>query len=180
MDNNRIYQIMGVLRDKITPQQNFIVSETLKKTDDKAFTELMSLSYKNTLINILLGIFLGGYGANRFYVGDKKIGIVKLILGVIFTVFNVIIFIMALQNYQLVLVLDLIYTLLLTAYGIFNIFDIFMCLKVGKNINYEMIMKTLEKYPQTTETFTESELDNGMKADIITDIYPDVFANKEN
>lgn len=180
MDNNKIYQVMSVLRDKITPQQNFIVSETLRKTDDKAFTELMMLPYKNSIANILLGVFLGRYGANRFYVGDKKIGIVKLILGVIFTVFNVIILIMALQNYQLILVLDLLYTLLLTAYGIFNIFDIFMCLKAGKNINYEMIMKTLEKYPQTSQTFTESEFDDAMKADIITDIFPDVFSNKEN
>ncbi|MGW0436743.1 TM2 domain-containing protein [Micromonospora sp. NPDC003197] len=41
------------------------------------------VSDKSKLVAGLLGIFLGGFGVGRFYIGDTKIGVLQLVVSVL-------------------------------------------------------------------------------------------------
>jgi TM2 domain-containing membrane protein YozV len=41
------------------------------------------VSDKSKLVAGLLGIFLGGFGAGRFYIGDTKTGILQLVVSIV-------------------------------------------------------------------------------------------------
>ncbi len=45
-------------------------------------TEIASAPKSKTVAG-LLGIFLGGFGAHRFYVGDSKGGIIRLVVTIV-------------------------------------------------------------------------------------------------
>lgn len=38
---------------------------------------------KTKLVAGLLGIFLGGFGAHKFYLGDNKAGVIRLVVSVV-------------------------------------------------------------------------------------------------
>lgn len=182
MDSNKVFQIMGILRDKITPEQSYYVSETLKKTDDKAFSEIFILPFKNIIATILLGLFLGYYGVNRFYVGDKIMGAVKLSIGVFLTAANIIISVLVNNNIlvsayaiQAVKIIDLVLTIVLVAYFIYNIVDIFMSVKYAKSANFKMIMEALAKHPQTANVNDGVEIFSELKSNDAENIFPDVL-----
>lgn len=63
------------------PQDN-----TIKKPTEPAQKKTGSTEPRNGLVVLLLAFFLGYLGIHRFYVGDKKYGIIMLVLG-IFTLF---------------------------------------------------------------------------------------------
>ena len=47
-------------------------------TDDK-FVQVSSVSYKNPTTVLILSIFLGSLGVDRFMIGDTGLGIAKLL-----------------------------------------------------------------------------------------------------
>ena len=177
MDNNRIFQVTTILRDKVTAQQNFRISEALQRTDDNAFNELMILPYKSIMVTILFGIFLGAYGANRFYVGDKLWGFVKLFFGVLLTVFSSIIYFSYLSAPSYALeVADLVLSIVTMIYAIYNLVDIFLCLNEAKKKNFEMVMNVISRYPQSEKKNIGGDIFEELKTnDVVMDIFPDVF-----
>ena len=54
----------------------------LEAAKEDCMDELMSIKLKSKVVAILLSVFLGGWGAGRFYVGDTKIGILRLLASV--------------------------------------------------------------------------------------------------
>ena len=49
---------------------------------------IMNKKYKNKTIALLLSIFFGIYGVDRFYLGDYFFGIFKILLAVLFAIFS--------------------------------------------------------------------------------------------
>ena len=55
------------------------IRERLQEVDDSKWPMLLSIQFKNPVIVLVLSIFLGSYGVDRFYLGDTGMGIGKLL-----------------------------------------------------------------------------------------------------
>ena len=72
--------ILMMLKDKIPSQALIIVQEKLQGADEEKVKNLSLVPLKNPIIGLILGLFLGGFGADRFYKGDMGLGIAKIAL----------------------------------------------------------------------------------------------------
>lgn len=55
------------------------VRERLLLMDDSRWSVLSLIQFKNPTTALVLSIFLGGYGIDRFYIGDTGLGVGKLL-----------------------------------------------------------------------------------------------------
>ena len=65
--------------DKFPEDQITAIREQLLYIDENKWSEAYSISYKDPLIALLLSLFVGQLGIDRFYVGDTGLGICKLL-----------------------------------------------------------------------------------------------------
>lgn len=78
-------------KSKIPEKNELLFKNHLEKATDGCWAELMGLTIKSKVATLLLSIFLGALGVDRFYLGDIQLGILKLGLSIaaaIFMIFN--------------------------------------------------------------------------------------------
>lgn len=79
MDEQIIEQYL-LLNQKYFPQQKILfLKEKLLNLNEKQFSLLSSLSLKDPIILLVVSIFLGNLGVDRFMLNDITNGILKLI-----------------------------------------------------------------------------------------------------
>ena len=79
MEENKVLMVLTE-NEKYLPREKIIfVRERLEATDETRFSYVTTLRYKNPVVALILTIFLGCLGIDRFYVGDVGIGILKLL-----------------------------------------------------------------------------------------------------
>lgn len=77
-------------------QKNFetsqipIITEKLQQLDDDKLTFVSSARYKEPTTILILSLFLGGLGVDRFALGDTGIGVLKLLTGGCFGILTII------------------------------------------------------------------------------------------
>lgn len=81
MDSSKVATLVAQYKELIPQEQLLTFKAALEKADDGAYERLMTVPTKNPTTVILLSIFLGGIGVDRFYIGDSGLGIAKLLLG---------------------------------------------------------------------------------------------------
>ena len=65
---------------KLFPQTKIgVIKERLERLDDSKLTVLSSADYKDPTTLLLVSIFLGSLGIDRFMLGDTGMGILKLL-----------------------------------------------------------------------------------------------------
>lgn len=96
----------------------------------EGYARLMSIPLKKKVVAILLAIFLGALGVDRFYVNDVKLGIFKIVGTV---------------GSSLFLFVPILGTIASIANVIWKIADIFISYKQVYNINYERVMAVIGK-----------------------------------
>ena len=55
----------------------------IESASEDKYKKIKELKLKNTYVTVILSLFLGIFGADRFYAGDIRLGIGKLVLGVV-------------------------------------------------------------------------------------------------
>lgn len=67
---------------KYFPEEKIVyLREKLAGVDDSKFAMLSTISLKDPMVTVLVSIFLGGLGIDRFMIGDTGMGILKLLTG---------------------------------------------------------------------------------------------------
>lgn len=78
MEQNKV-DLFLAQNAKYLPQHKMPqLKEILSKVEDNQFVYLQSLTMKDPNTVLLLSIFLGAYGVDRFMLGDVGLGILKL------------------------------------------------------------------------------------------------------
>ena len=76
--------------NKIPAETALPLQQQLDKLPNDKISSLGFLPLKDPVIGLVLGLFLGHFGADRFYKGDIGLGILKIILGILGIVFFVV------------------------------------------------------------------------------------------
>jgi hypothetical protein len=79
MEQNKIDMFVSASGDKFPGDKLGIINSQLEKIDDKKFLSVQSADYKSPTTLLLVSIFLGGIGVDRFMLGQTGMGIGKLL-----------------------------------------------------------------------------------------------------
>ncbi|EMX1713539.1 TM2 domain-containing protein [Campylobacter coli] len=74
-----INTVLMMISDKIPSNSLPLVQDKLKNASEDKINSLAILPFKSHIIGLILGLFLGAFGIDRFYKGDIGLGIAKLI-----------------------------------------------------------------------------------------------------
>lgn len=75
----RVNQWMAMNKKFFTNQQLMSISETLAGLDEENYQNLVLVDYKDPTVSLILSIFLGTLGVDRFYIGKIGAGVGKLL-----------------------------------------------------------------------------------------------------
>ncbi len=81
MDKQRVEMYMTSNREYFEPTQAMLLKEKLLSAEDSKFELLSMIELKNPMTMLIISIFLGSLGVDRFMLGDTGMGIVKLLTG---------------------------------------------------------------------------------------------------
>lgn len=79
MEENKVTSFIVSSKDKLPANKVVYVKEKLSKANDSSFDALMATNLKSPVIGLILSLFLGSFGIDRFYAGDTLKGVLKLI-----------------------------------------------------------------------------------------------------
>lgn len=136
-----------------------VLQRELEGLDDQAATALMMTELKNPTIALILAIFLGEFGVDRFYTGDKEMGVAKLVLFVV----------------SFVTLFILIGIFLFIGLYIWKFVDCFLIMGACRRANFERVMMTIhqmkafqrssnQSVKSETEVVTEAVVEPAMVA----------------
>ena len=80
MTREQIDQFMSVNGEKFSVEDQAAVLELLRNANADQASAIESASFKSPMAALMLAIFLGCYGVDRFYLGSVGSGIAKLLL----------------------------------------------------------------------------------------------------
>lgn len=112
----------------------------LKQADDGVFDLMEHIVLKSIPVTVLLSVFLGGFSAGRFYIGDKSYAIKKLV-GTIVLILLGNVMVMFSELSVLFTALSWICSL---AVFLWNFIDIFYSLRAAKRLNGAFLLNRLE------------------------------------
>lgn len=81
MESNKVNMYLMQYKDKIPSEKAVALKNALAKADESCEDSLAMIKLKNPLVILIVSIFLGGLGIDRFMVGDIGLGICKLLFG---------------------------------------------------------------------------------------------------
>lgn len=79
MDESKIEMFMIANRQYLPTEYIISIQEKLATLDNSKWLRLSFIQFKDPNIALVLSIFLGGWGIDRFYMGDIVTGVLKLI-----------------------------------------------------------------------------------------------------
>lgn len=79
MEQQKVDMFIMNNSSKLPEQQIPFIREKLLEVDDSKWILLSTLELKDPTIVLLISLFLGCYGVDRFYLGDTGLGIGKLL-----------------------------------------------------------------------------------------------------
>lgn len=79
MDTQKVDMFVMANASNLPEEKIPFIREKLLSLDDSKWTALSTIQFKNPTTAIILSIFLGCYGIDRFYIGDTGMGLGKLL-----------------------------------------------------------------------------------------------------
>lgn len=79
MEQNNINAFFAIATDKLPVEKLPVLREQIEKLPDDRLTILQGTPFKNPTTMIIIAFFLGGFGVDRFMLGNTGLGILKLL-----------------------------------------------------------------------------------------------------
>lgn len=79
MEADKIDIYVGTMHENFNSNDIPFIKASLEKVDDKKLVVFQSLDLRSPTVAIVLSLFLGFLGIDRFYIGNILFGILKLI-----------------------------------------------------------------------------------------------------
>ncbi|MDD7317304.1 MAG: TM2 domain-containing protein [Prevotella sp.] len=79
MDANQINQFLALNSENLPEERMNEIRELLAAADDNKANMLNAISLKGKTMMLIISIFLGSYGVDRFMLGDTTMGVIKLL-----------------------------------------------------------------------------------------------------
>ena len=157
MDDNLRFTVVSTIGKKIPADKMVELEERLEDLDKKDVTRLNTLNLKEPWVTLLISFFLGGYGVDRFFIGDTRMGVIKLLLTlttvIMGTVGSSIAYILAYTIIGLVIAIPLLIFIfaLSIAQAIVVYADIYFSYKKTKEKNWEQVEQFLNRSEKRKE-----------------------------
>ena len=81
MDSQKVDLFLVSNQKYFEPGQILFIKDRLLALEDDKFALICSLDYKDPTTLLLISIFVGGFGIDRFMLGDTGLGVLKLLTG---------------------------------------------------------------------------------------------------
>ena len=81
MDQNKVDMYVMTNQKYFPAEKIMYLKEKLAEIDESKFTMVSTVELKDPTTILLISIFLGGLGIDRFMLGDTGMGILKLLTG---------------------------------------------------------------------------------------------------
>jgi len=79
MEQQKVDMFM-MMNNKFFPESQIpFIRERLLATDESRVGMLHTMQFKDPIISLILSLLIGGWGIDRFYIGDTGLGIAKLV-----------------------------------------------------------------------------------------------------
>lgn len=81
METNKVNAYVSQYKDKVPADNIVALKNALERADEKCESNLAMVKLKDPTFVLLMSIFFGGLGVDRFVLGDVGLGTCKLLLG---------------------------------------------------------------------------------------------------
>ncbi|MBQ7797680.1 MAG: hypothetical protein IJ371_00985 [Clostridia bacterium] len=135
MDKSKVNMYLYQYKDKIPSDKVFSLKTALAKASDECEMPLAMLKLKNHILILMMSIFFGRLGVDRFLLGNLYRGMGKLMS----FVFPILLMFLPLRMDAIILVY-----LSLLANLIWSFIDIFLCYKQAKEENLKALLRVLK------------------------------------
>lgn len=79
MDAQRVDAFLMANGKYFPEDKMMIIRDTLLQLDESKTSIITTMQFKDPIISIVLSLFAGGLGIDRFYIGDTGLGVAKLL-----------------------------------------------------------------------------------------------------